>query len=140
MYVRMHVYTLFFYCIILGHYVSMRTSKFRTPGLKAVIMSQSFIASPGQCFTFWYLMHGSTMGNLTLHQRVNESDHFLWIQEGEEGPLWRRALVSLKSGFVNFQVFNTYCSRFQLKRKDVSPGFSHLHYVVSCWIAIWNQW
>ena len=70
-----------------------------------MMISKTYQPTSGQCFTFWYHLYGSTIGNVTLFQRVNGIDSPLWTRNQDEGNVWHPALVTLKST-AQFQVCN----------------------------------
>ena len=49
-------------------------------------------------------MYGSTIGNLTLFQRVDNVDSPLWSKTKAEGDKWWPALVTVRSASKPFQV------------------------------------
>lgn len=80
-----------------GHYLYIETSYPRKSGEKADIVSKPYAATSGQCFTFWYHMYGSTIGNLTLYMRANGIDTPIWSKATGEGDKWRPAMATMKS-------------------------------------------
>ena len=89
----------------LGHYVYIKASSPRKPGDKALMISQLYKKTPGECFTFWYYMFGNNIGSLTLFQRFSGHDSILWSRNRREGDVWRRALVTVKSLAGSYQVY-----------------------------------
>ncbi|XP_057298293.1 MAM and LDL-receptor class A domain-containing protein 2-like isoform X2 [Hydractinia symbiolongicarpus] len=88
----------------LGHYVYIETSSPRRYGQKARMISQSYSKTSGQCFTFWYHIYGSSIGNVTLLQRVGQTDSPLWSRAASEGDKWYQALVTVRSRTSPFQL------------------------------------
>ena len=89
------------------------------------------------CLQFWYHMHGSHIGNLSVIARTNNTERLVWQQRGEQGDAWlfgqttlndlsRFQVMALSSGvsIVRF-CFSFYCfvSFFVV---DVTPEYTHL--------------
>lgn len=81
------------------------------------MISQSYSKTSGQCFTFWYHIYGSSIGNVTLLQRVGQTDSPLWSRAASEGDIWYQALVTVKSRTSPFQVciFSFFCRIYDRK-------------------------
>ncbi|XP_047128245.1 MAM and LDL-receptor class A domain-containing protein 1 isoform X1 [Hydra vulgaris] len=88
-----------------GRYIYIETSWPQKAGDKAMIISQSYTATRGQCFTFWYHKYGSTVSNFTLYTRIDNIDTPIWSRGAyDEGNVWRPALVTIKSPLKPFQL------------------------------------
>ena len=72
-----------------GQFLMIEASYPSSQGLRALLESSVFMATPsyGICFEFWYHMYGKGMGNLNVYANsldaVNST--LLWTQNGDKG-------------------------------------------------------
>ncbi|KAG9273992.1 MAM and LDL-receptor class A domain-containing protein 2-like [Astyanax mexicanus] len=75
-------------------------------GSRALLLSEIFPAdsteSTGQCFTFWYHIHGYKIGTLNLyinnrttHSSGNKLGDLMWTESGDQGDVWWRSRVDI---------------------------------------------
>ena len=84
-----------------GRYLYIETSSPRRLGDKAKLHSSLIRTSArGACFTFWYHMYGSGIGQLNIF--VNSTvaggrrrEQLIWRLSGNQGNVWRRAAVAV---------------------------------------------
>lgn len=82
----------------------MMRARSHNRGDKAVMISQVYTHTIGQCFSFWFYKNGYRAGTLSVLQRSNGNDTMLWNHNGLEGDYWSRALVPVKSLVDDYQV------------------------------------
>lgn len=91
-----------------GFYMYTEASSPRQTGDKARLESPLQQPTPGgKCLEFWYHMFGSTMGSLVVYVKNNVQKSQIWKKSGNQGNLWLKARVTLKSA-GNFKVRNTF--------------------------------
>ena len=49
------------------------------------------------CVQFWYHMHGSDTGNLSIYVKTNQSETLVWRLSGDQGNRWRFGQTALNS-------------------------------------------
>ena len=67
-------------------------------GHAARLLSPAVTLTSGQskCFTFWYNMYGPNIGSLNVYfKRSNNLGSAIWIMKGNQGPLWKKAVVTV---------------------------------------------
>lgn len=83
-------------------------------GAKASLVSKAFNKVANRCMTFFYSMHGSTMGALRVFivtQGSGDAEKKLWEKSGPQGQDWQEAQVDISSKYA-YRVIN-----FSLKFK-----------------------
>lgn len=91
-----------------GSYVYIETSAPRRRGDKAILLSQMLPAVSGhtqRCLTFWYSMHGTSMGTLNVGMKLaNGQLVTVWTLSGDQGSVWRYGRVPLNKPGVYYKV------------------------------------
>ena len=84
-------------CAITGQYLYIETSFPRTVGDRAIITSPVFRRpSSDLCsMTFWYHMHGTTIGTLNVSIITSAGSSVVWSLSGPQGNRWLSASVKL---------------------------------------------
>ena len=49
------------------------------------------------CIQFWYHMHGSDIGNLSIYLKTNHSETVVWTLSGNQGDQWKFGQTALNS-------------------------------------------
>ena len=89
-----------------GHYAFMQSLD-RQPEDEASLISQTYSVTEGECFTFFYHMHGDTLGSLAVLIKVEGQGWVeVWKHSNSEKDVWNRALVTVKSPHHKFKVQN----------------------------------
>jgi len=61
-------------------------------GSKAKLETPVFsFSGGGKCLSFYYHMHGSTMGKLNVYV----GSKLVWTRSGDQGDVWRQASLAL---------------------------------------------
>lgn len=95
-----------FHCFISGTYLYIETSSPRKQGDNAVIQSQEIPINPQYCFSFWYFMHGSSVGSLNVSYQLQNTPTTkpVWSMSGDQGSIWKQATVNIKNTPESFHV------------------------------------
>ena len=72
-------------------------------GQKAQLASETFPATNGRCFSFWYHMYGSGIGDLNFYLKDATSTHLVKSINGDQRNRWIQGEVGLNSRLY-FQV------------------------------------
>ncbi|GFN85250.1 MAM and LDL-receptor class a domain-containing protein 2-like [Plakobranchus ocellatus] len=82
-----------------GHYAFIEASVPQSRGDIARLATPIFDATTASCLTFWYNMHGLTMGTLNVYTRAvsNAPPTKVWSMTGDQGEQWQPAQVTLHS-------------------------------------------
>ena len=96
-------------CIVCvtGHYVYIEASSPRKSGEKARLHSEILPAGPAMCLSFWYHMHGTGMGTLTVYKQPAQDNGLMdsmWEVSGEQGNRWKQAFVSIGSSVSQYMI------------------------------------
>ncbi|XP_078357060.1 uncharacterized protein LOC144641914 [Oculina patagonica] len=79
-----------------GLYIFTEASH-KNPGDKAWLLSGWKEPSETVCVQFWYHMHGSDIGNLSIYLKTNQSETLVWRSSGDQGNRWRFGQTALNS-------------------------------------------
>lgn len=79
-----------------GSYIYIEASQ-RKPGERARLLSSWMEPNETICLQFWYHMHGSNIGNLSVYLKTNQSESLVWRLSGENGNRWRFGQTALNS-------------------------------------------
>lgn len=103
-------YMLFYLTLNLpGNFLYIETSAPRRQGDTAVIQSQEIPVNPAYCFSFWYFMHGSSVGSLNVSYEMNGlPGRQVWTLSGEQGSQWKQAAVDIGNTPQSFHVSCIY--------------------------------
>ena len=82
-----------------GSYIFIEASQ-RSPGEKARLLSGWIEPNETVCVQFWYHMHGSDIGNLSIYVKTNQSETLVWRLSGDQGNRWRFGQTALNSPFL----------------------------------------
>ncbi|XP_078483559.1 MAM and LDL-receptor class A domain-containing protein 1-like isoform X2 [Ciona intestinalis] len=87
-----------------GYYMYLQSSPPNVPGDTAQFFSSPLNTDGAQCVSFWYHMHGSDTGILSMLLSTEEAQtNPLWSRHGPQGRWWVGATVKVKSD-VNYKV------------------------------------
>ncbi|GBM91293.1 MAM and LDL-receptor class A domain-containing protein 2 [Araneus ventricosus] len=88
-----------------GNYVVFST-KNKSPGSEANLESEFFPPNDKEmCLTFFYYMSGKDLGTLKVMRREeNVTESTLWLMTDNQGNMWKRGMVVLKSSILYNQV------------------------------------
>ena len=79
-----------------GSYIYIEASK-KNPGDGARFLSDEIEPNENVCVQFWYHMHGSDTGNLSIYVKTNQSETLVWRLSGDQGNRWRFGQTTLNS-------------------------------------------
>ncbi|KAL9987547.1 hypothetical protein ACROYT_G001872 [Oculina patagonica] len=79
-----------------GSYIFIEASQ-RNPGDEARLLSDEIGPNETVCVQFWYHMHGSDIGNLSIYLKTNQSETPVWRLSGDQGNRWRFGQTTLSS-------------------------------------------
>eukprot|EP00794_Sanderia_malayensis_P013852 gene13852-15300_t len=101
----------------IGHYLYTEASSPAETGDIAVLQSQEFPPTTGQCMSFWYHMFGEDIGCLEVHVRDEKTGKSkqIWTLSGDQGDQWKEANVTIKSSDI-------YRITFEATRGDGFKG------------------
>ena len=85
-----------------GSYLFFETSQ-RRRGDRVGLVSGFLEPNETVCLQFWYHMHGSHIGNLSVITRTNNTEGLVWQQSGEQGDAWSFGQTTLNAA-SRFQV------------------------------------
>lgn len=83
----------------LGVYVYIESSYPSKSGDKAILTSEYLekTSSPA-CFSLWYFMHGSQVGELNVYKNAtNVGNRLLAAIIGEQGQLWKKLDITVEN-------------------------------------------
>ena len=63
----------------------------------ARLLSDNIEPNENVCVQFWYHMHGSNTGNLSIYVKTNQSETLVWRLSGDQGNRWRFGQTALNS-------------------------------------------
>ena len=111
-------FTLIFcwFFIFAGSYIFIEASQ-KNPGDKARLLSGWIEPNETICVQFWYHMHGSDIGNLSIYLKTNQSETLVWRLSGDQGNRWRFAQTALNSPSL-YKVRFTSCLLRHVKFQD----------------------
>ena len=92
---------------VTGHYMYIEASSPRKAGEKARLHSEILPAGPAMCLSFWYHMHGTGMGTLTVYKQPAQDNGLMdsmWEVSGEQGNLWKQAFVNIGSSVSQYTI------------------------------------
>ena len=98
---------LYLFCAFPGYYVYIESSPPQSFGERAELVSPFIkLDQPKNCLSFWYLMRGSTIGELKVKARAQAGASDLWSAYGHRGDDWNwlRAEVELDGSAASFKV------------------------------------
>lgn len=81
-----------------GKYLFIETSASRKPGDTARLRSSTMTKPPGHCkLTFYYHMHGSNIGSVSVYVNQTGSSRAvpIWSATGDHGDAWRLAEATI---------------------------------------------
>ncbi|XP_033751986.1 MAM and LDL-receptor class A domain-containing protein 1-like [Pecten maximus] len=88
-----------------GYYLFIETSRPRKMGDNAVIQSQLIPNQPQLCFSFWYNMHGQSVGNLNISMQIKGSTKNLKKSiTGDQGTGWKQGQVDMSDAYDDFMI------------------------------------
>ena len=88
-----------------GFYAYIETSYPRLNRDAARLVSPKMSAADGDCFTFFYHMHGLNIRTLNIYTRQPQSpEQLVWRLEGEQGDAWKEGSLPLRGLGADFQV------------------------------------
>ena len=82
-----------------GSYIFIEASQKPTRD-KARLLSDDIEPNENVCVQFWYHMHGSDTGNLSIYVKTNQSETLVWRLSGDQGNRWRFGQTTLNSPSV----------------------------------------
>ena len=85
-----------------GLYLFIETSQ-RQRGESVGVVSGLLEPNETVCLQFWYHMHGSHTGSLSVITRTNNTEVLVWQQSEEQGDAWSFGQTTL-SDLSRFQV------------------------------------
>ena len=116
-----------------GKYLFIETSSPRVSGDKAKLYSSLISASSGaKCFTFWYHMYGTGVGQLNILVQSNwtaagggtgqqphqqQVQQLKWTLTGNQGNTWHRAAVAVGTA-IHPAADNYTVSSFRMNRRE----------------------
>ena len=84
----------------------MEASSPQRHGDRAVLVSPILPALSGvnyyRCLSFWYNMHGASMGTLNVGVKLSNGQTITrWTLSGEQGSVWKfgRALINVRNAY-----------------------------------------
>ncbi|XP_072014819.1 MAM and LDL-receptor class A domain-containing protein 2-like [Amphiura filiformis] len=84
----------------LGYFAYIDPAPPRQSGDMAIMYNPHFVATPkGQCLRFWYHMHESGVGHLSVNKYDPDNNalgDILWTKGGDQGDMWRYVTVTLQ--------------------------------------------
>ena len=92
---------------VTGSYIYIEASP-QIPGDAARLFSDWMEPNEVVCIQFWYHMHGSDIGNLSIYLKTKQSETVVWTLSGNQGDQWKfgqTALNSRDAYKVRFPVF-----------------------------------
>ncbi|XP_033751988.1 MAM and LDL-receptor class A domain-containing protein 1-like [Pecten maximus] len=88
-----------------GTYIYIESSAPQRPGDRAVLQSATLQPTSGQCLHFWYNMFGSRLGTLQVWKQPQGGNATkIWELSGNQGNLWKNAVVPIGSMTTAYQV------------------------------------
>lgn len=96
-----------FYC--LGHYFYIETSRPRTQGQKAKLLSRTVSATSTVCISFYYHMYGNNIGALNVYLTKSGASNSVpaWTRKGNQQNKWTIGQLTMNPG-QNQQVFSYF--------------------------------
>lgn len=79
-----------------GFYIYIEASR-RNFGDETRLLSDWMKPNETVCVKFWYHMHGSDIGNLSIYLKTNQSETLVWMVSGDQGNRWRYGQTALNS-------------------------------------------
>jgi len=77
-----------------GYYMFIETSR-GSPNMKAQLEGPVVISSGPKCLRFWYHMHGSTIGSLSVYVKTTNLKSPSWKKAGTQGNRWLSATLDI---------------------------------------------
>ena len=107
--------------MLAGNFLYIETSQPRKQGDTASIQSQVVTDTNPQCFTFWYFMHGSSLGALNVSYVMQNvpTPTQLWGQAGEQGSVWKQASVDIPTTPASINVSHLILWAHILRKKSL---------------------
>ena len=109
---------------ISGSYIYIEASQ-RKPGERARLLSSWMEPNETICLQFWYHMHGSDIGNLSVYLKTNQSESLVWRLSGENGNRWRFGQTALYS--PNY--YKVSYSKLQIQSPLVATATRDISYI-----------
>lgn len=111
--IGIHVKASLFF-LVTGTYLYIETSAPRKQGDTAVIQSQEIPINPQYCFSFWYFMHGTSVGSLNVSYQLQNTPvtRQVWTMSGDQGSIWKQATVNIGNTPESFHVSNRETLKF----------------------------
>ncbi|XP_035827615.1 MAM and LDL-receptor class A domain-containing protein 1 [Aplysia californica] len=89
-----------------GHYLYLEASAPRRRGERVILSSERLPATNGSCFTFWYHMAGSGIGDLSIVLSASPSQNTtLWKLSGAQNNAWLSGQVGVRSPYSSFFIY-----------------------------------
>ncbi|XP_020905649.1 zinc metalloproteinase nas-14 isoform X2 [Exaiptasia diaphana] len=81
-----------------GYYAYLETSWPARHGYTSTLSSRWHKASDARCLTFWYSMHGRSVGSLRVYITDDLSvKRLLWLRSGQQGYAWKKSSIEISS-------------------------------------------
>ncbi|XP_073249503.1 meprin A subunit beta-like isoform X3 [Porites lutea] len=82
-----------------GYYLYIESSYPARFGYKSQLMSELFEPTEERCLSWWYSMHGRTVGTLNVYHINSRSGNKtrIWSKSGEQGKDWKQTHISFSS-------------------------------------------
>ncbi|KAK3745499.1 hypothetical protein QZH41_001152 [Actinostola sp. cb2023] len=81
-----------------GYYIYLETSWPARHGYTSTLSSDWLDPSEARCLTYWYNMHGHSVGSLRVYITDDlEVKKLLWLRSGQQGNTWRKASIEIAS-------------------------------------------
>ena len=102
--------------LFLGYYIYGEASGC-IAGQVVRLLSKEYPSTSGRCMTFWYNMHGKTMGTFNIYiQSKDSSIKKIFTKSGNQGANWINGKALIQSSY-NYKVLKY----FKCCIKDVTP-------------------
>ena len=83
----------------------VESSRPRVQGDNAMLMSQLIPNSSPMCFTYWYNMHGSSVGALNIRMLIKGGEvQNLTSITGDQGTGWKQGKTNIGNSYADFNV------------------------------------
>ncbi|XP_031550235.1 zinc metalloproteinase nas-14-like [Actinia tenebrosa] len=81
-----------------GYYVYLETSWPARLGYTSTLSSKWLEGSEARCLSFWYSMHGQSVGSIRVYITDDlDVRKLLWLRSGPQGWSWRKASIQINS-------------------------------------------
>lgn len=109
---------IYFYCCHLiflfkahGHYIYLEATDVQK-GATSKLTSNSINSVDDVCLTFWYHMHGQSMGTLNVYTESGNITRRYWSKSGNQGNSWNFASFDISSSEPYTITFEGVCGGF----------------------------